>query len=937
MTVGDTHRIGTVASRIADASSADVRADINAMLVPGKAQPTWVKRASKAIEARVGAAGSAPAPATLEGLGGPAPPVGELETIVFAIGTPVFVVRNGIVDIDSARAEAIAWRKLLDANSATVTRTLLSVGRIDVENYGEDSPFVGTGWVIDDGLVVTNRHVATLFAEASGAGFTFRLGFDARRPIGVRVDFLEELDNQASAEIPVERIVWMAPEGGPDVAFLKLATTDSIVGRRRLPLSAEAPRTKLPVAVVGYPARDTRFSDIALAEKIFGGVFDKKRVAVGTLLGANDEVVTHSCSTLGGNSGSPVVDIGTGEVVGLHYRGVEFVENDAVPAAVVKRCLARARALLDGGSIDMAETKAGNTGTITAQGSAVSITIPLKITVELGGTAFQATVDAGTVTSPAATVSTAAPADPGAAAVVDQPRLMEAVRKARALLANRDDVVAIKPGYRFENGEITDQRAVVISVKGKVGMGSLQSRGVVPLPSYIDGVRTDVTVASTADLMGESTGDEAPKTWHTNYQPRPDLPLDRRKAQMGFVIHSGPDAGWPQLQKFLSSTKKSLAIAMYEFGAPHVVEGVLNAVNVQAETIAMVLQLGGNITGSIKKDDFTDVETVEKIRDKKGAKFQFAAASTGKNGIFDSAYHIKVAVRDHASVWLSSGSWQSSNQPNVDPIANADEAGSALRLYNREWHVILDNDDLATLFEEHILRDLADAKAVPEAPAELEPIVFVPADMVRDQLEASARPRYFKPLAGKRSLDVHPVLTPDNYIATVVPFIQSARRTVYFQNQSFNTKTIGGDYRGLLDTLLAKQREGLDVRIIFRSFGSDDRDTLTGAKDFGFDMSWIRSQKNCHTKGIIIDGEAVLVGSHNWTTSGTGFNRDASLIFYDRDIARFYEELFLYDWGRIGKAKLDESLPPPIIMTPGTETTPPVGYVAVPLATVLGR
>jgi len=349
--------------------------------------------------------------------------------------------------------------------------------------------------------------------------------------------------------------------------------------------------------------------------------------------------------------------------------------------------------------------------------------------------------------------------------------------------------------------------------------------------------------------------------------------------------------------------------------------------------VAMVLQMGGKV----HEGDLTDAEAVAKIRDQKGDKFDFAPASVGKTGIFDSAYHIKVAVRDHDGMWLSSGNWQSSNQPDVDPLKNAADAVVALRQYNREWHAILEDPELSKLYEAHILRDLADAKGALEGVTEDEPLVLVPADMAEPTIEAAQKPRYFAPLVGDREIDVQPILTPDNYVDMVVPFIQTATRTLYFQNQSFGTKAIGDRYRTLLDALLAKQRDGVDVRIIFRSFGPDDRDVISNAKDFGFDATKIRKQKNCHTKGIIVDGEAVLMGSHNWTTAGTTFNRDASLIFYDREIAKFYETLFLYDWDRIGPAKIDESLPAPIIVPQGSETKAPPGYVAVPLSTLLGR
>ena len=41
--------------------------------------------------------------------------------------------------------------------------------------------------------------------------------------------------------------------------------------------------------------------------------------------------IEHDCSTLGGNSGSPVVDLETHQVIGLHFGGRFGVRNYAVP------------------------------------------------------------------------------------------------------------------------------------------------------------------------------------------------------------------------------------------------------------------------------------------------------------------------------------------------------------------------------------------------------------------------------------------------------------------------------------------------------------------------------------------------------------------------------------------------------------------------------
>lgn len=938
MTVEDSQRVRQVAEQVAAASPPDVRADINALMSSAQ-KPGWLDEAGRAMNVRYGgvrALMNRDQPVE-EGVDIDPPPVGDLETIVFAVGTPVFLVRNNAVDIDSAREEAKAWRRILTDNAANVDRAMVSIGRVDVTNADRD--YAGTAWVIDDGLVVTNRHVANLFAEASGTGFKFKIGFDARREIGVNIDFLEEFGNAASDEVKIERVVWVAPENGPDVAFLKLEQKSSPVGRLKLDLASEVPVRNLPVAAIGYPASDSRFSDQRLAEKIFGGVFTKKRLAVGNLLAADENRVTHSCSTLGGNSGSPLLDIGTGRVMGLHYSGTEFIENDAVPAAVLRRCLQRAQGLLQPPpKEEIAVINSDGSG--SGSGSKVTFTVPLKITVELDTAALQSSLAGGPANAPSGpsivmstTGSGPNPPSPSPIPMPTKEQVFTAVRSARSQLANRDDVVAIKPGYRFENGEITDQRAVVIAVNRKLELGALEARGRTKLPDYIDGVRTDITVASAQDLFGIDMDEAAQPSWHTNYKPRPDLPLTRRPVNGKFVIHTGPDASWPQLGPFLSKTRKSLVVAMYDFGATNVANGVLDAVKGQAETISMVLQMGGKVHDG----DLTDAEAVAQIRDAKGNKFDFAPASVGTNGIFDSAYHIKVAVRDHNAMWLSSGNWQSSNQPNVAPLTNKDDAPSALRLYNREWHAILENAELSKLYEDHILRDLEEAKTVTEAGIVSEQLVFLPANLAMDTLEAPQKPRYFQPLTGERTIDVQPILTPDNYIDVVLPFIQSAKSRIYFQNQSFNTRTVGDNYRRLLDALLEKQKGGLDVRIIFRSFGSEDRDIISNAKDYGFDTNKIRKQKNCHTKGIIIDSEAVLMGSHNWTTAGTGFNRDASLIFYDAEIAKFYEEIFLYDWNRIGPAKIDENLPPPVLAPAGGETAPPSGYIAVPLSIALGR
>ena len=95
--------------------------------------------------------------------------------------------------------------------------------------------------------------------------------------------------------------------------------------------------------MIGYPARDSRAPDEQLVQSIFGDVFDKKRLAPGQVTEAKTDVLLHDCSTLGGNSGSVVLDLGTGHAVGLHFAGRFLETNYAVPMTVVAERLEQVR------------------------------------------------------------------------------------------------------------------------------------------------------------------------------------------------------------------------------------------------------------------------------------------------------------------------------------------------------------------------------------------------------------------------------------------------------------------------------------------------------------------------------------------------------------------------------------------------------------------
>ncbi len=77
----------------------------------------------------------------------------------------------------------------------------------------------------------------------------------------------------------------------------------------------------------------------------------------------------------------------------------------------------------------------------------------------------------------------------------------------------------------------------------------------------------------------------------------------------------------------------------------------------------------------------------------------------------------------------------------------------------------------------------------------------------------------------------------------------------------------------------------------------------------GFPARIFRFQPACHNKCIIVDKSVVMFGSHNWSNEGVKTNRDASLIFHDKEIAEYLAEVYEYDWNRLATAHPTKARP----------------------------
>ncbi|MCS6778044.1 MAG: serine protease [Chloroherpetonaceae bacterium] len=245
-----------------------------------------------------------------------------LEAIVVATGRPAILIMNG-----TFTAVPTGW-EILEQVRPDIERTARSVGRIEVTGHPA-LEWVGTGFLAGRNALMTNRHVAKEFARKKSAKtWVFEPGMTAR------VDYREEIGAIDGLEFEITGIIGVHDDF--DLALLRVAPRSARGDRLPppLPIATRPPATDRGrrVYVIGYPAWDGRRNDPDVMARIFANIFNVKRLQPGEILQirTSEGILEHDCSTLGGNSGSCVVDMETHRVIGLHFSGRYLQANQAI-------------------------------------------------------------------------------------------------------------------------------------------------------------------------------------------------------------------------------------------------------------------------------------------------------------------------------------------------------------------------------------------------------------------------------------------------------------------------------------------------------------------------------------------------------------------------------------------------------------------------------
>ena len=480
-----------------------------------------------------------------------------LETIVRK-ERPVLFVKDDwldLVNVTTFGPEAEDLVRDLNAQRAALQPIMPLIGRMDVSGFpGND--FVGTGWFVDTDIVITNRHVAGLIARWDGRRFAFIRGV-AGKPITCSVHTLHEFDDlavDAARVFAVKEVLYIEPESGPDIAFLRVDRRTDGTKPDHIAIAKSDIGDDVPVFVVGYPARASKrvIPDQELMKELYRDRYDVKRAAPGFSMGPEGRATRHDCTTLGGNSGSVVLDLRTGKSVGLHFAGLYQETNYAVPASVLAEYVNKrrwkhvvfeirpARPVLK--PKPQSRPQRPMPQSAGASSGAVTVTIPLSITVSLGQP-----VDSGLLVRPATGISA------GPASV--QPDRAAAERAVRAFWDERPDgVIAARVGF-YDEGGCDRRRALHCSRRacrparrGRSG----RTRGVPSDSTFATSRPTSMSRSKVSRSSSPSTA----SAYDDDARTGSGFSFDPVEEFMTVRAHVGPEYSWDELNGFLSGARR---------------------------------------------------------------------------------------------------------------------------------------------------------------------------------------------------------------------------------------------------------------------------------------------------------------------------------------------------------------------------------------------
>jgi len=131
------------------------------------------------------------------------------------------------------------------------------------------------------------------------------------------------------------------------------------------------------------------------------------------------------------------------------------------------------------------------------------------------------------------------------------------------------------------------------------------------------------------------------------------------------------------------------------------------------------------------------------------------------------------------------------------------------------------------------------------------------------------------------------LLPDEEYYHRLISAIENSRESVYVM--MFLMKYDPGDSfdwaNDLIRALVSARRRGVEVHVLLEDSLEDNRAAYEYLRSKGVDVSFDSPQTTLHAKVVVVDGEIVFIGSHNWSESALYWNHEVSIRIESKELA----------------------------------------------------
>lgn len=347
-----------------------------------------------------------------------------------------------------------------------------------------------------------------------------------------------------------------------------------------------------------------------------------------------------------------------------------------------------------------------------------------------------------------------------------------------------------------------------------------------------------------------------------------------------------PDNSFEVITSELKKAKDSIYLNVYEFSHTELCDELIDAL---LRNVSIYLFLEGGPVGGIS---FEEKRVLNRIKDYGGI-IRFISNNPEENVYerynFD---HAKYLIIDNKTLIVESCNWVKTGIPKNSYYGN------------REWGVVVRNRSVAKCFLNVFLEDFnpsrCDSLSIEDINTSLPEKFYT-----YESYQRYGYKSYFEPFNVNGSFTILPVFSPDNSLDAVIDMIDSAKTSIFVQQLYIYLDWDEG-LNPLVQKLVEKAKQGIDVKIIlnYNPFYDSTNVKSNLTKDYlqknGAEVKFLYTNwsyfTNVHNKGVVVDNKSVLISSINWNENSFTKNREAGIIVENESIARYYSDVFFYDW-----------------------------------------